>query len=503
MNAPPLLFLLLLLPLAAIALIWLAPRDSDARGAARNAALIGSFGALVCAVFVVAVFDRSVSGFQFVASVPWMPDLGARFSVGVDGISILFLPATTLLFFCAIVGTRPTWPRARLFFSLVLLLEAATLGVLIATDTLFFFACWELTILPLYFLIRLWGVGARCAHAAAQYALLMLAGGIPLLFGLLMVALAGSPEGMPVFDLATLLNSALTKPLPQSQQVIVFLLLLVGFGVKAPIVPLHTWLPLIAIEGPVAVVALVAGIKLGVYGLVRFAIPLAPQAATELHWLLAGLGVFTLLHGALAALVQTNLRSMLAYLGVSHVGLLLLGLASFSLSALQGVLLMTPNFALAAGGGFLIASYLQARVASCEAQNLGGAARTLPLLATCFLLCGLAGLGLPLTSGFAGEWLVLIAVLQTHTGAGMAALAGVVIGAAAFLNLYRRCFFGPLLRAEVREATDLLPRERGVVLILVLVVLAAGLWPQGLLDLTRSSAEAWLARLNPIHAVAP
>lgn len=485
----PLLFLLLATPLAGIGLVWAAPARQA--GSARNAALLSALATLGIALAVILAFDRAAAGFQLMVVRPWLPDLGIAFRVGVDGVSLLFLPATALLFAAAIGGQRPTQANPRVFFSLILLLEAATLGVFVAVDLAFFFLCWELTVLPLWLLIRLWGIGGRRAEAATQYALLMLAGGVPLLFGLLTAALAG-PE--PNFDLAVLLAQ---DPLPPPTQMLVLLLLLAGFAVKAPLVPLHAWLPKIALEGPVAVVALVAGVKLGVYGLLRLAVPLAPGAAASLAWLLAGLGVAGLLFGALAALAQTNLRSLLAYLGVSHVGLLLVGIAGAvhgqGVAALQGVLLLAPNFALVAGGGLLAAGFLHARTGSCDVQNLGGAVQRMPRLAAFFLLCGLAGLGLPLTSGFAGEWLLLIDTLRSRTGLGLAALAGTVIGAAAFLGLYRRCFFGPLTRAEVADAEDLLPREALVALAIGVVILACGLFPQLLLDLTRVAATAWPA----------
>jgi NADH-quinone oxidoreductase subunit M len=225
----------------------------------------------------------------------------------------------------------------------------------------------------------------------------------------------------------------------------------------------------------------------------RFAIPLAPEAAASLHWLLAGLGVVAALHGALAALAQTNLRVMLAYAGVSHVGLVLLGLASFTEHGVQGALLLTVSLVFATGGGFLAASFLQLRIGSCEVQNLGGVFVSMPRLAVFFLLCGLAGLGLPGTAGFPGEWLVLLATLQTHTGAGIAALAAMVFGGAYFMGLYRKAFFGPATRPAVATADDLLVRERWAAVIVGAMILIFGFWPQPVLDLTRVGVQVWLA----------
>ena len=484
----PLLTLLLLSPLAGLPLIWLAPRAA----AARDGALLASLVALGLSFMVAASFAPGAEGFQMEDSLPWIPDLNIHFRLGIDGISLLFLPATTLLFAAALIAGRPSVERSRLYFSLILLLETTVLGVFLAIDAMFFFLCWELTVVPIYFLVALWGIGGNRRQVATQYVLLMLSGGVPLLFGLLIPALSLTQIA---FDLPTLL----ANPLPLGTQTLVFLLLLLGFGIKAPLPPFHTWLVRLAMEGPVAVVALIAGIKLGLYGLLRFAVPLAPEAAANLHWLLAGIGVVAALHGALAGLAQTNLRAMLAYAGVSHVGLVLLGIASFSTHGLQGALLLSVSLAFATGGGFLAASFLQARTGACELQNLGGAFATMPRLASFFLLCGLAGLGLPGTIGFPGEWLVLIAALQSHTGAGVAALAAAVFGAAAYLGLYRKCFLGPAVRPEVTQSADLLPREIWAAVLIGGCVIGFGLFPQILLDSTSEAVRAWQASVIPTN----
>jgi NADH-quinone oxidoreductase subunit M len=276
----------------------------------------------------------------------------------------------------------------------------------------------------------------------------------------------------------------------------VFALLLIGFGVKVPLFPLHTWLPLIAMEGPAPTAALLTGLKLGAFGLIRYAVPLAPTAAQELHWLLAGLGVVAILYGAVAALAQTNLRRMLAYASLSHVGLVVLGIASFNMQGLQGSVLQLLNFVIASGGLFLLVSHLHHRCGSTDLASLGGAARTMPLLASLFLLFCLAGMGMPGTSGFPAELLILLSTFEDHAGAGLAALAGMVLGAAYFLNLYRRVFLGPTIKPVVVQAEDLRPRELGPMLVFAALLIVFGLFPGILLDVLRPSLDAWLARLG-------
>lgn len=493
-TAPLLSLLLLTLPVGA-ALIWLAPDKRWARAIALGATLAD----LAISLLVLAQFDPSDAGFQLVERQPWMPTLNVHYAVGVDGISVLFLPLAALLFIGVILGS---WTQVRtmqrLYFTLLLLLESTTLGIFLALDTMLFFLFWELSLVPLFFLVSLWGVGANRRYAATKYTLLMLVGGIPLLFAFLVLAFnhaaltgLGIPGGLG-FDLETLLGT----PLPDHLELLVFLLLVLGFGVKTPLFPLHTWLPLTAAEGPVAVAALMTGLKLGAFGLIRFLVPLAPGAAAELQWLLLGLGVIGLLYGALSALAQTNLRRMLAFGSMSHAGLVVIGIASLNQEGIQGALFQLLNFTVVAGGLFLLTGFLHHRTGSTEAANLGGLARTMPLLTGFFLLLGLASIGLPGTSGFPAELLLILGALGAHTGVGLAALSAVVLGAGYFLGLYRRVFLGPVTHPLVAQCQDLRPRELAVALGLSLLVLLPGLYPQGVLDLTRTSTAAWLARVN-------
>jgi NADH-quinone oxidoreductase subunit M len=489
-----LMLLLLAYPLGA-ALVWLAPRPERARKVALAVNAVG----LALTLLVLAGFDPTQSGFQMVASSAWIPSLNIHYAVGVDGISILFLPATALLFLGVnLASWNSTRELPRLYHSLLLLQAGATLGVFCAVDTLLFFLFWELSLVPFYFLISLWGVGPQRGYAATKYTLIMFAGGVPLLFGFLILAFnhsafsgAGLPAGLS-FDLVTLLNT----PLPDHLEWAVFLLLFAGFAVKTPVFPLHTWLPLLSMEGPVAVASLLVGLKLGAYGLLRFAVPLAPDAAQDMHWLIAGLGAFGLLYGAVAALAQTNLRAMLAYASLSHVGLVLLGIASFNLQGIQGAVLQLLNFTLVAGGLFLITGFVQQRLGSTDLLSLGGAARSMPLLASFFLFFGLASMGVPGTSGFPAELLILVSAIQTHTGAGLAALFAMVVGAAYFLNLYRRAFLGPIGNPDVAAASDLRPRELALVLGFAILILVFGLYPAPPLEVIRPAAEAWVARLG-------
>jgi NADH-quinone oxidoreductase subunit M len=283
--------------------------------------------------------------------------------------------------------------------------------------------------------------------------------------------------------------------LPRSTQNAIFLLCLIGFGVKVPLVPLHTWLPQFALAAPGSLTALLVGLKLGAFGLIRFAVPLAPDVALDLHWLLAGLGTLAILYGAVGMLAQSNMRVSLAYASICHVGLAVLGLASYTAQGAQGAVSLLLSFSVAAGGAFLLLEFLRQRTGSTDIHSLGGAAKPMPLLATGFLVCGLAGVGMPGTSSFPGEFMLIIAALQSHTGAGMAALFGLSIAAGGFLALYRKAFFGPVDKTAVAQASDLRPREWAVLIALIIMVVGIGVYPGPWIEIVRPASEAWAAGL--------
>jgi NADH-quinone oxidoreductase subunit M len=487
---PILSLLLFVLPIAA-GLILLTGDQSKARWIA----LLGAISSLLISLGIVINFDQANAGFQFIERLAWMPGLNIDYIVGIDGISVLFLPLTSLLFIGIILASwNSIRTMPRLFFILLLLLEAATLGIFVSLNTILFFLFWELTLIPIYFLIIYWGIGPNRRYAAVKYTLVMMAAGVPLLFGFILLAFnhAYMGSGDLVFDYITLLNN----PLPAELQTGIFFLLLLGFAFKAPIFPLHTWLPAIAMEGPASIAAIMTGLKLGAYGLIRFTVPLAPDAAQEFHWLLAGLGITGVLYGAVLAISQTNLRKMLAFSSVSHVGLVILGIASFSTQGIQGALFQLYNFTIVAGGIFILLGFLHHRTGSTELVSLGGIAKTMPLLASFFFIFGLAGLGVPGTNGFIAENLILVSALETHTGAGIAALVGIVLAAAYFLNIYQRAFLGPVKNDVVSTAMDLRTRELLLTLGFCILIIVFGIFPNIILDITRGASEAWVSSLG-------
>ncbi|MEQ1635157.1 MAG: NADH-quinone oxidoreductase subunit M [Methylococcales bacterium] len=494
----PLLSVILVLPLIGAVTVGFVCNDRQAK----RVALLFASVELLLTLMVVGLFNAEQGDqFQLQEQYVWIPRMHIEYLVGVDGIAVLFLPLSALL---TLLSIGASWNSikhlSRFYFALLLALESVTLGIFCALDMVLFFLFWELTLPPLFFLISLWGVGAQRRNAAMKYTLFMLFGGVPLLFAIIILALnhaasmgAEIPQGL-VFNMPMLLKT----PLPENLQALVFLLLLLGFGVKAPLFPFHTWLPTAAMEGPVPVTALLTGLKLGVFGIIRFTLPLAPLATVKYNWALTILGAVTLLYGALIALRQTNLRRLLAFASISHVGLVIMGIASLTIQGLQGALLQLFNFSVIAGSLMLIAGFIQHRLGSNEAIQLGGLAKVVPRLTCAYFLFTLASIGIPGTSGFPAELLLFLSALLTHPALGFVALIGAIISAAYMLIFTRRTFFGPILHTPVAQTQDLRPRELALLCVPALLVLIAGLFPTGIFQTTQIAAESWLQQFQTI-----
>ncbi|SMF94498.1 NADH-quinone oxidoreductase subunit M [Methylomagnum ishizawai] len=495
----PYLSLLVLLPLAAAVPLLFGCREART---ARRYALAVAGVELALSLGLFAAFDGTVTGMQFIERHPWIPSLNLEYALGLDGLSLPFPALTALLTLAVMVASwTAVLTQVRLYLALLLLLESATLGVFCAIDLGLFFLCWELTLVPIFFLISLWGIGPERRHAALKYTLFMLGGGIPLLFGILLLAFEhGQQMGLPLpgglsFDYPTLLKLAPAE----EPRTAVFLLLLLGFAVKAPLVPFHTWLPTVAMEGPAGLAALLTGLKLGLFGMLRYALPLVPEAAQHHAWLLSFLGSVGVVYGALLALRQTNLRRLLAYSSISHAGLVVIGLATLNPQGVQGALFQLINFPLISGGLFLLAGCLHQRLGSTDLIHVGGTARTLPRWAGFLFLFGLATMGVPGTNGFAAEHLIVIGAFIAHPGSGFAALLGAVLGAAYCLGFYRRAGFGPVSADAGRSGLDLRPRETLLMAILAGLALWLGLAPGVVLDASRASVQAWVYHVNQVE----
>lgn len=487
--AMPWLSLLVLLPLAGALLVLFCSGE----GAARRLSLGVALAELLVALVVLMNFDASGSdGFQLVEEHAWIAGLNVYYRLGIDGLSVLFLPVTALLGVMAILASWHQGQRLPgFYFAMLLALLGTIMGVFLALDTILFFLFWELTLPPLYFLISLWGCGPGRRLAAMKYIMTMMFGGIPLLFAFIL--LAGSQGGDElVFSLPVLLETA-----PEaSLQPLLLLLLVLGFAPKTPLFPFHTWMPAVAMESPAQLTALLVGLKLGAFGILRLALPLAPAAAADYAWVLGTAGAVTLVYAAFVAIQQSNLRRMLAYASISHVGLVVIGISALNAQGIQGAIFQLLNFSMIAGSLMLICSFLQDRTGSNELVSLGGLAGEMPRMAGLFFLFALASLGLPGTSGFAAEILLVIGALELHYSLGLVALFTMIVGAAYVLTHARKTFWGPPTDAGRQPHADISTRELLVLVPPAVFILVFGLFPGLVIDIIRQSSMDWLAIFN-------
>jgi NADH-quinone oxidoreductase subunit M len=490
----PLLSVLIIWPLLGAIVTGFASNKDRAKTIAAFFAVVELLGSLLALSWF---NPDEVGEFQLVEHYAWMPRLNIEYLLGIDGISVLFLPMSAFVTLMALVASwNSVQHMASFHYSLLLALQGITIGVFTALDMVLFFMFWELTLPPIFFLIGLWGIGPHRRMAATKYTLFMLFGGAALLIAIVILALNSAPQVQGdaiklVFNLPQLLE----QPLPDKLQGTVLLLLLLAFAVKTPLIPFHTWMPTVTMEGSPQMAAMLTGLKLGAYGIIRFTMPLAPSAAVEYSWILGDIGAITLIYGALIALYQTNLRRLLAYASISHVGLVIVGIASLNMQGIQGALFQLFNFTIVASSLMLIAGFIQHRLGSTECVHLGGLSKVMPKLTCFYFLFVLASIAVPGTSGFPAELLLIISALDAHPSLGIAALAAAVLSAAYMLDFTRKAFFGPIIHQTVRQCQDLRRRELLLLCAPALLVIVFGIFPNLILHTYQKTVDNWLSRI--------
>ena len=481
----PILSTLIGLPLLAA----LAIRAVSDAGTVKAIAVGAALAELALSLWMLVHFVPGSTDMQFAERRLWIESIGASYHLGVDGISVLFIPLTALVTLLAMLvgGNTPKF-LSKTYLGSVLVFASVAIGVFSSLDLILFYVFYELALVPIYLLIKLWGTGTQRHYAALKYILYMLVGSTSLLVGIVLLGIshAAAPGAGYNFDLLTLMAT----PPPAQIQGLIFGLLLVGFAVKGPLLPFHTWMPSALTQGPVAVGIFLVGLKLGTYAMLRLLLPLAPAASQEWGPVIVCVGLATLLYGALIALVQRNLRRLLAFASISHVGLVLVGLFALNSQSVQGSLLLMINMALASAGLFFMAGALFTRLGSSELSAYGGLARQVPRLAFFFFVFGLASIGLPGTSGFHGEFLTLLGAFNAHWGFAAVGVLGVILSAGYFLWFYERAFFGPVRSPAVARMKDLNWKETALASVFAAIIFGAGLYPAPLLNITEASTAA-------------
>jgi NADH-quinone oxidoreductase subunit M len=480
-------------------------------GAVRFSALVASLATLVMTGILLASYDVDHQPYA-ASSYSWLGEssgIDIQFAVVLDGLSLwMFGLSSLLLFTSVLVSWAAIVDRPAAFYSLLLLLGSGTLGVFAARDIILFYVFFEFTLIPLFFLIGVWGSEER-RYAAAKFFLYTLAGSVLTFLGLLAIVLWDynhSTTGLMTFSIPALTAGLAQHPIAAPYQLWIFLALFAGFAIKVPLFPLHTWLPLAHTQAPTAGSVILAGIllKIGTYGFARFNIPMLPEAtATCVPWLL-GLSVAGIIYGALVALAQTDMKRLIAYSSVSHLGFCMLGIFALNNLGVQGGVLQMINHGLSTGGLFAVVGMVYERYHTREIRLLGGLARRTPILAFFFVLFTLSSIGLPGLNGFTGEFLVLIGMFtRAWTDApaslalaykimSVAAVLGVVLGAWYMLYLVERVFFGPLRETHSPDepsVRDLGARETAALVPLAVFVFWIGLYPQFFLAPMRPTLE--------------
>jgi NADH-quinone oxidoreductase subunit M len=473
-----LLTVVLFLPLAAFLALLLVPRSAP--GLSRIGALALSLATFLAALGLFFWFDRGAAGPQFTVNVLWIATPEIHFHIAADGVSLwLALLSAFLTPICVLISWRSIQNRVKEFYAFLLLLEFGLIGVFLAQDLFLFYVFWEVSLVPMYFLIGIWGHERRI-YAAVKFFLYTMAGSV-----LMLAAIIYLYNRAQTFDYSRILELLASGRLTfaPGEEMLLFLAFFVAFAIKVPLFPLHTWLPDAHVEAPVAGSVMLASVmlKMGTFGILHYCLPLFPAAARSCAPWIATLAIIGIIYGALVAMVQPNMKKLVAYSSVSHLGFVVLGIFSFTQLGLDGAVYQMLNHGISTGALFAIVGLLYERRHSLEIEDYGGVASVAPWLSTAFLVTTLASIGLPLLNNFVGEFLVLQGAAIAHFQWAIYAGLGVILSACYMLWLYQRVFYGetsPEVRAHV---PDLNFREWAAVVPLIVMMVWMGVYSQSFL----------------------
>jgi NADH-quinone oxidoreductase subunit M len=479
------------IPLAGAILILFIP--------GRNLRLIKIFGITVCAIslllslFVLAGFDPANTEMQFTQRVRWIPAINVYYHMGIDGISLPMVFLTTLLSFLAALASWNIQIRIKEYFILYLLLVAGMIGTFVALDLFLFYVFWEVTLVPMYFLIGVWG-GPRKEYAAIKFFIYTLAGSVFMLLGILALYFNTYPHTFSIVDLSSGAFKFTTL-----LQNIVFLALFLGFAIKVPVFPFHTWLPDAHVEAPTPISVLLAGIllKMGAYGFYRISFPILPEAAHNFAFMFAVLGLVGIIYGALVAMAQTDFKKMVAYSSVSHMGFILLGMAAFTPQGFNGGIFQMFSHGLLTGGMFLLVGVLYDRTHTRDLNAYGGLGARIPVYAGVLTILSLGSLGLPGMSGFVSEFMVFLGAFNVFRMITVFAVLGIVITAGYMLYMVQRVLLGPL-NERWQNIPEINARELVTLVPLCILTIVIGIYPSVLLKITEPAVTALLSRIGGI-----
>ena len=445
-------------------------------------------------------FDAAApAAFQLETNVPWVSSLGIGYHVGIDGVSLLLILLTTFLMPIVIASAKDTITfRNKEFAVAALVLETAMLGALVALDMVLFYVFWELMLVPMFFIVGIWGSENRI-YAAVKFFIYTMVGSLLMLIAIIYLYwLTGEQTGTRTFDYVAMLALRIA---PQVQ-IWLFIAFALAFAVKVPMFPLHTWLPDAHVQAPAPGSVILAGVmlKMGTYGFYRFAFPLFPQATFELRWVIVALAVIGIVYGSLMSMAQRDMKKLIAYSSVAHLGFVMLGLAAFTTAGVTGAVYQMLNHGISTGALFLMVGMIYARQHTRLIADYGGIAKVIPAFAAVWLIVTLSSIGLPGTNGFVGEFLILTGTFVSKLPGGQwwatFAATGVILGAVYMLWMYQRVWQGDITREENRHIKDLTVREWMVLAPMIALIFVMGLFPTPFLNLARPSVARFVSLME-------
>jgi NADH-quinone oxidoreductase subunit M len=490
----PLLSLVTFLPAAAGLALLSVPRRSV--GALRSLSLAVTVLTFACSLRLYFGFDADAIGYQFEENRQWMPTLGVAYHVGIDGISLLLVLLTTFLTPLALVSAWGSIEdRFKEFTATMLLLETGMLGVFVSLDLFLFYVFWEAMLVPMYFIIGIWG-GPNRVYAAVKFILYTMVGSLLMLVAILgLYSQYGAATGRFTFDVPVLAQYVMA---PGPRQNLMFVAFALAFAIKVPLFPFHTWLPDAHVEAPTAGSVVLAGVllKMGTYGFLRFCLPFFPDASLTFGPLVFSLAVIGVIYGAWVSTVQPDMKKLVAYSSVSHLGFVTLGIFTLNQQGLVGAIIQMVNHGLSTGALFLMVGMIYERRHSRLIADFGGLWRVVPAFSALFLVVALSSLGLPGLNGFVGEFLILVGTFQRNVWLAAVATSGIIFAAVYLLWMYQRVIFGEISHEANRGLRDLTPREWAVLVPVVALIVWIGVYPTTFTGKTEATVEALIAQVD-------
>ncbi len=486
-------------PLLGVLLLMLLPRERE--DSIKGFALIISFVTFLFSTWMYQMFDPVANGMQFEINIPWITSMGISYHMGIDGISLLLIMLTTIL---TVLSILASWKSIKTgvkgYFISMLLLETGMIGVFCALDLFMFYVFWEVMLVPMYFLIGLWG-GPRRIYAAIKFVLFTMFGSLLMLVGIIFILFQYQKfSGELSFDMMKIIAEL---PLTYHAQLWLFGAFALAFAIKVPLFPFHTWLPDAHVQAPTAGSVILAGVllKMGTYGFIRICLPLFPEATITYLPYICILSVIAIIYGALVAMVQKDVKSLVAFSSVSHMGFVMLGMFALNLQGIEGSVMQMINHGISTGALFLLVGMIYERRHTRLIEDFGGIAKVMPVFATFFMIVTLSSIGLPFTNGFIGEFLILLGAFKANPVYGIIAASGVVFAACYMLWMYQRVFFGKVTHEENKKLIDLDWREKIILIPLVVLIFWIGVYPKPFFERIEPAVKKVITQVGKAQTV--